>query len=388
MPDKANVFERIGVQRIINATGTQTRIGGGVRLSPRTLQAVKESREYYVDVNDLLSRSNAMVADLLGTEAALITSGAFAALVLGAASMMTGTDPKRVAQLPDPAGMRSEFLIQTHTRYSYDRCISVAGGRLVEIGDEYLTTVDQIKAGIGPNTAGILYPAIAETRQGTVPLVDVIEIAKAYGIGVLVDAAGEVFPIERMRHLAQSNSSLVCFSGKYFWDNNSTGILCGQNVTVNAAQLNSFMSYHTIFNDAMGAGYKVDCQSIVGLLTGLEDWLEMDHVRRINTNRKRLETIAEGIRPYTNIKIEIVEENSRVWDWLKLSFDESVVQQSSKSIEKTLAEGDPPIWIWRNKKRGSMLIAAHTLRDGEEYIVRDRLSEVFSAQTERKMEPV
>jgi len=160
------VYKELGVKRIINAVGSATLLGGSTL--PGKVQAVmEEANECFVDMEELLEKSGKAVAELLGAEAALVTSGCFAALVLGAAAIMTGKDEEKIARLPDTTGMRNEFLIQKAMRYHYDRCVSVAGGKLVEVGDEHGATAEQLAAAIGPATAGILYLAHAEEQRAS-----------------------------------------------------------------------------------------------------------------------------------------------------------------------------------------------------------------------------
>src|SRR5262249_18266231 len=159
-------------KRTINAAGNMTILGGSMT-SPEVLAAMAEANEAFVDMEELLDKSGAAIAEILGSEAALVTSGCFAALVLGTAAIMAGKDTARIARLPDTTGMKNEFLIQKPTRYHYDRAVSVAGAKLVEVGDQSRTTAEQLEASIGPNTAGILYPARWEGTAGALSIPEV-----------------------------------------------------------------------------------------------------------------------------------------------------------------------------------------------------------------------
>ena len=45
---------------------------------------------------------------------------------------MAGDDDAKIQQLPDTTGMKNEILIQKRQRYWYDRCLQLAGAKLVE----------------------------------------------------------------------------------------------------------------------------------------------------------------------------------------------------------------------------------------------------------------
>ena len=68
----------------------------------------------------------------------------------------------KIEQLPDTSGMKNEILIQKRHRYWYDRCLQLAGARLVEFGSEEQTTRVDLERAIGPNTAAVHYYAVEQ----------------------------------------------------------------------------------------------------------------------------------------------------------------------------------------------------------------------------------
>ena len=71
---------------------------------------------------------------MLGVEAALITSGAAGALLMQAAAVIAGTDPAKIASLPDTEGMNNEIIMHKAHRMGYDQCYRAAGAKIVEVG--------------------------------------------------------------------------------------------------------------------------------------------------------------------------------------------------------------------------------------------------------------
>ncbi len=154
----ADIYASFGISRAINAMGHVTLLGGSL-LSPAVQAAMEAANRAYAPLEEVLDKTGQTIAGMLGSESALVTSGCFAALVMGVASLITGDDGEKIARLPDTTGMKNEILLQKRQRYHYDRCISVPGGKLVEVGDEQGTTAAQLAAAIGPNTAGIFHYA-------------------------------------------------------------------------------------------------------------------------------------------------------------------------------------------------------------------------------------
>ena len=368
------VYKELGVKRVINAMGSATPLGGSI-LSGKVQAAMEEANECFVDMEELLDKSGKAVGELLGAEAALVTSGCFAALVLGAAAIITGKDKEKVARLPDTTGIKNEFLIQKGMRYYYDRCVSVAGGKLVEVGEEHGTTAEQLEAAIGPATAGILYLASDEGTEGTLSLPKVVGIAGRKGVAVLLDAAAEIYPPERMREVARSGADLVCFGGKYFGSTHSTGFLCGRKEMVEAATLNNFIGYEKD-NRGLGRGYKVDRQEVIVAVVALKEWFTMNHEERFSVQERRIETIAEGLAGVPHVKAQSIRERRGPWKRLRIDFDEAALGKTVASIGEALREGDPSIWVGVDGNQ--MNVGVHTLREGEDKVITERLRQLLT----------
>ncbi|MCC6168628.1 MAG: DegT/DnrJ/EryC1/StrS family aminotransferase [Caldilineaceae bacterium] len=367
----SDIYSELGVTPVVNAMGHVTVLGGSI-LSPAVQAAMDAANSMYVSMDELQDKAGRAIAKMLGAEAAFVTSGAFAALVLGAAGIMTGGDPAKIAQLPDTRGMKDEFLFQKATRYRYDRCITTAGAKLIEVGDEQGTTPGQLTAAIGPQTAGIFFFARGERIPGTLSLAQVVEIAQTAGLPVLVDAAGEVYPLERLTGLPQSGAGLVCYGAKYLSSANSTGILCGQAGLVAAARLNSFTGYESQNNRSIGRGYKVDRQEIAATAVALREWLETDHEERFQQQAARIETIARRLADLPHVTTRnLWPEEQGPWMRLHVAYPVERVGKNSQEIAVALKAGNPSIWV-RPEGEG-LTVEVHTLRPGEEQIVADAL---------------
>src|SRR5262245_43981424 len=128
-----SVYQKLGVRPVIHGAGTTTRYGGSL-MRPATIAAMQEASQTFVNIDELNEAAGATIARMLGAEAAFVTGGAAAGLVLQAAACMTGDDPAKVARLPDTAGIKNEFIIQRAHRFMYDQAIRVEGGVRVGLG--------------------------------------------------------------------------------------------------------------------------------------------------------------------------------------------------------------------------------------------------------------
>jgi D-glucosaminate-6-phosphate ammonia-lyase len=127
------LFERLNASSIINATGTIT-LHGGSAIDADITMAMAAAAQTSFDMADLQGRASEIIADCTGAEAGIVTSGASAGLLLGAAACMTGLDAALMGKLPDTSGMRNEFVVAHSHRNSYDHAVRAAGATLVEAG--------------------------------------------------------------------------------------------------------------------------------------------------------------------------------------------------------------------------------------------------------------
>src|SRR5947209_4067248 len=95
VPGRPNVYETIGVKTVINATGTVTILGGSL-MPPEVVAAWVEASRYFVNMNELQERVGERIAKLVHVEAAMVTTGAAGALLLGAAAVVTRGESARI----------------------------------------------------------------------------------------------------------------------------------------------------------------------------------------------------------------------------------------------------------------------------------------------------
>src|SRR5207248_7488258 len=109
---------------------------GSVMPAP-VLDAMLQAARQFVSVPDLQIAAGKRIAELTHNEAAYVSCGAAAGLVLATAACITGEDPEKMAQLPHPEripGGRYKVVIHRCQRIGYDFAVRQTGIELVEIG--------------------------------------------------------------------------------------------------------------------------------------------------------------------------------------------------------------------------------------------------------------
>ena len=371
--DTVNVYERLGVRRVINAWGVATELGGWTP-SRKVMQAMERANDATVEMQDLLEKSGEFIADILGVEAAYVTSGGAAAQALSIAACMAGEDPQKIARLPDTAGMKDEVVIQARNRYMFDRCYTLTGAALVEAGDRGGTSESDLRDVIGPRTAAVAYYIQPPIDDAIVSLEDTVAIARSRGVPAVADACSQIYPLDYFRRCAQS-ADLVTFGAKYMGAPHSAGFVCGKRELINAVSAQSFVSYHYDGGKAVGRAMKIDRHEIIGVVTAIEDWFTMDHEERILEYEARFADIAEAVQDLEGVATRRTEIHHYVPYVMVIDVDESIVGKSAADIRAELDSGNPRIWV--DAVDGSLRVVVNCMTDEETRVVADRLRQAL-----------
>lgn len=360
-----NIYERLGVATIINAKGTSTRVSGGV-MDDEVAEAMREATRHCVDMAQLQGRASEIIAGVTGAEAGYVTSGAAAGILLGTAACVTGLDPSRINRLPNTDGMPNQVIIIRSQRNQYDHAVRAAGVDLVEVGlaDRYAGSgvrdaeAWEIADAVGERTACVFYVAQPQSRPS---LPEVVEVAHAAGVPVLVDAAAQLPPVSNLRRFVAEGADLVAFSGgKAIHGPQGAGILCGRRDLIAAAALHNLD--HDIFfeqwsppatlidksklrglpHHGIGRACKVGKEQVVGLLVALERFDEARVEERIAHGEEvidALEGAVDGRLPLSAVKrIRGGDGEPR----LRIELD-ATAPMDARELVKALQDGEPSI---------------------------------------------
>ena len=250
------IYTRIGVRPFINLTGTLTINGGALEL-PEVRDACHQAADYAVDLDELMEKAGARIAELIGCESAIVTSGAAAALSHATAACIAGADPELMQQLPDLTGLRDEVIMPKESRNVYDHAFRSWGARVIEVD-----TVEAFHAALGPRTALVAVLGTGEAR-GPLRLEAIAAAAHKLAVPVIVDAAAEL-PRRPDPYLTRGADLVAYSGGKTMRGPQCAGLLLGRKDLVWAAFMNG-APHH-----AVGRMLKVGKEEIIGMLAAVE----------------------------------------------------------------------------------------------------------------------
>ncbi|OUC06080.1 hypothetical protein RY27_23250 [Litorilinea aerophila] len=367
-----SIYEELGIRPIINASATLTRLGGSL-MPPEVIEAMVEASRHFVDLDELQRRVGEELARLTHNEAAYVSAGAAAGLVLATAACITGTDPAAIRQLPDLTGLKNEVIVHKSHRNGYDHAVRQVGVKLVEIGYATGTAPWELERAINERTAAVFWFQGAMTGRGDLPLETVIEIASARGVPVVVDAAAQLPPVENLWRFTQMGAALaICSGGKDLRGPQSAGLVVGRKDLIEAIRLNGNP------NHSIGRPMKVGKEEMVGLLAAVKRYLALDHEARASQDEEVVAGWCAALNQIPGVKAErsFPNEAGQPLPRARVTFDAAQIGLSRDEVVARLAQGTPSIAVALAGADG-IYLNPMTLADGEEQVVLDRLLAVL-----------
>jgi L-seryl-tRNA(Ser) seleniumtransferase len=346
---------------------------GGSLMPPEVVEAMRQASECFVDLYELQDAVGRRIAELTRNEAAFVSGGAAAGLVLSAVVCMARDTDHGIVRPGELKGLPREFLIQHGHRIPYDPAIELAGGRLIEVGGPHGTSTTDVEAAIGPGTAGILYVAGAHLAEGSLPLDVVIGLARGRDIPVIVDAAAQLPPVENLWRFTEAGADLVLFSGgKGLCGPASTGLVLGRR-----RYIERFDAYAAP-RQRIGRPMKVGKEDLIGILAAVEWYLAQDHAALA----RRYEAIVEHVVAWARGRQDIGAERATPGQagqptpraLLTLAPEHAWRRDG---ILARLRAGSPRIELLPEGD-DAFYLAPETIVPGEEAVVTQRLGEVLA----------
>jgi uncharacterized pyridoxal phosphate-dependent enzyme len=361
---QSGIYQQIGVRTIINGRGATTSVGGTL-MAPDVLTAMAEAATAYVVLDELNDAVGRKIAEITGAEAGYVTSGSAAGMALAAAACIAGADSARIRRLPDSEGWQNEIVIHRSHRINYDQMFRIGGGRLVEIGMNSGTEHWELEHAIGERTAAVAWIDSRATGGGALEFADVVSIAHARDVPVIVDAASTLPPVDHLRRWIRDGADLVIYSGgKGLRGPQDSGLLAGRRDLIEAARVNG--SPHA----GAGRGAKVSKEAMVGLWMAIDLFLATDHEAEYRAHLAQAERLMREISSRTDTRCAM-EADWEDWPAPIVRIFPVASSWSPRTIGDALLAGEPGIAVF--VERGGLMISTHCLREGEEAIILERL---------------
>ncbi len=255
----------------------------------------------------------------------------------------------------------------------------MTGASLIEVGSKNGTRADQLEAAIDENIAALLHPAHLDGKPGTLTLEEVVGIAHARGVPVIVDAAYMNYPTSIMGDYVKRGADLVCISAKYFGGPNAGGFIMGRRDLIAAVGNVHFTRYESGKYLKLGRPLKMDRQTIIAVLVALEEWLTMDHAARFAAYGRQVAMLEQRLAGLKGLKAEpkcFTMDERFVDEPVNCLLVTFTGAKSAEEVARGLEASHPPILAIREGDK--IGIVMDVLRDDEVAYIGDRLAALMS----------
>jgi uncharacterized pyridoxal phosphate-dependent enzyme len=364
-----NPYDELGVTTVINCEGTMTVLGGSI-LRPELEAVMAMAGRHFVSIPDLEVAAGKRIADMLKLPegyAALVTSGAAAAMQSGLAGILTGDNEVLIRQLPDLTGMKSEVIIQKSHRNPFDHQLRTTGIKLIEI-----ETREQLRQAVNERTAMMHFSNFANAA-GQIKVDEWVKLGKQYNVPCMNDAAADTPPVSHLWDYANMGYDLITFSGgKAMRGPQCAGLLIGRKDLVAYALLNN--SPH---EDTLGRSQKVGKEEIVGMVKALELYLKEDHDALAREWQQRLEGISHELTKVAGVSTSFfIPDVANHVPHMNITWDSRVAVEPQQ-VSKLLRSSKPAIVIGGGEGRPGLTMCSFMLQPGEDKIVAEQLSRIL-----------
>jgi L-seryl-tRNA(Ser) seleniumtransferase len=261
-------YESLDVRPVINAAAAQTALGGSLMPEP-VLAAMADAATSFVHLPELHDRVAERLAELTRNEAACVTCGSAAGILVAVAAMMTIDAPDRVTKLPDTSGLtRTEVVHFSCQQTGFLSAVREAGADLIAVDG----SANALKEALADRTAAVLWFAGPMWGENVLPLDETVAIARERGVPVIVDAADQIPPLSNLwQYTSEQGADLAIFSGgKGLRGPQSSGLIVGRADLIRACRANTGHMH------SIGRPAKVGKEEMVGLLAAVEWSLAQD----------------------------------------------------------------------------------------------------------------
>jgi len=362
-----DVFKELGLRTFINAAGTYTAMTASL-MPEEVIEAINSSAKKFAMLNDVQDKAGAKIAEMCHAEAAMVSAGCWSAMVLGMAGVLTGTDPKKIAQLPflQNTAMKSEVILQKSHMNGYEHALTNAGVTLIPV-----ETNQEAENAINEKTA-MMWFLNREAPAGKIQYEEWLSIAKKHGLPTMIDLAADVPPVENLWKYNDMGFDLVCISGgKAICGPQSAGILMGKKDLIAAARLNGPPNGGNI-----GRGMKVNKEEIIGMYVALDIYVKKDHNKEWKMWEDQIAVISNAVKNISGVTTEIIiPPIANHSPSLEISWDNSKVKIARDAFADKLRQGSPSIEVVSWEKENSIRLTVFMLKPREEKIVASRIKE-------------
>jgi L-seryl-tRNA(Ser) seleniumtransferase len=370
-----DIYDELGIPRIINAAGTYTILGGS-RMSEETLAAMNEAARSFVFIRDFQKAVHEALAKLTHNEGAYVSNGAATGLYLGIAACIERRLHKPFYYLGKDEIRECNIVMFKAHRNPYDLAIGHLGASYRELSFPntiFPPTEADLGNAIDDHTAAIYFASSAWVAPGFLPLEEVIKTARQRDVPVIVDAAAQLPPVENLWRFSEMGASLTLFSGgKDLKGPQASGLMVGCKELIDRVTAIGFPNY------GIGRMMKVGREELAGLYAAIKQYIQMDHQARYQWCEAQIAKLQEALDGKGVFKVSRSFPNEAGQPIARAFLEIRNPRHTPESVREFLRRGRPSIVAYSENQPG-IYINPMSLAEGETEIIINRLTDLGSA---------
>lgn len=370
-----DIYDELGVQKLINAVGTYTVVGAS-KMSERTLKMLCEASRWNVSIEKLQTVLADRIATMTRNEAAFLCNSCSTALYLATAAFAAKHYGRPFHTLSKQEVENCEVVALWGQHIPYDHAIEQLGVKLKFIGFPNMQAAlasEALSEAINERTI-FCYFAPRTTDgyygEGCMNLSDYLRIAHQCGVPVLADGAAQLPPKSNLWRYTEMGADIACFSGgKDLAGPQASGLAVGKKEYIEQMRQVGFPNYDC------GRLMKIGREEMVALYAAIEQYMEIDEEKRLAWCEDEVALLVREMKPTKHFKAERVWPN-QAGQPLPRGFVEIVDRSVSASIlREKLMEGNPGV-VCYSENRNGVYINPMCLEEGQMQIIADRLTAI------------
>lgn len=364
------VYEKIGLRRVINASGHVTALGVSA-ISDEVGQTMLQAAQNFVIVDELIDRVGQLISTHTGAEDTCVCSSATAGILISTAATVAGDDLGLIQRMPDSQGLKNEIIIQKGQAISFGipitQLIRMGGGVPVEVGSANKTFVSHIESAISEKTAALMCVKSHHVQQeSTASLQEMVDIAHAHGLPIILDAAAE----EDLKKYVAMGFDMVIYSGAKAVEAPSSGFITGKKKYIDLCK----KQY-----EGVGRAAKIGKECMTGLAKAVEIYDAKDHAMESERQQNILDTLTAGLQGIDSLKVGIeADDAGRDIRRVRLDVIPGKSKYTAKELTAKLQSGTPAIYT-RNTfiSSGTIFVDPRTMLPGDAELIIQRIKELL-----------
>lgn len=327
-------YQELNLKHVINASGKMTILGVS-KVPEETRKAQQFGDTHFFEIADLVKKSGAYLAKLLGAEDAIVVNSASAGIALSVAAIIGQGSLYHVYHPFTDKISRRNIVIPKGQNVDYgapeEEMITLGGGHVVEAGYANMCSSQHIEMMIDDNTAAVFYVKSHHAVQKSMLSVkDAVQVAHQNNLPLILDAAAE----EDMKKYLDLGVDVVIFSGAKAIEGPASGIVYGKAKYINWIRMQ---------NSGIGRAMKIGKENILGLTAAIERYLKIGPEDGEHMKKRLLPFITELSKlPYVSVKQQQDQAGREIY-----RADVKMAQDSpkdAKEVVRELKSEDPAIY--------------------------------------------